>query len=92
MTRELLFASIISAVWLAVCFVFFGVLYIGIGRLIDPSGLMQFENAWGVLQYGNGVSIPRLSLFVFGTAMFLACVPLNYYWLRRCRRAGEESM
>ena len=90
MTRELIMATAISAVWLATCFVVSGVLYITAGRLIDPSGLMQFENAMGVLQYSDGISIPRLSLVVFGSCMFLACLPINYYWLRRLKRGDDD--
>ena len=90
MTRELIFASVVSAIWLATCLVCTAVLYVSLGRLLDPSGLMQFEHAWGTLHYSHGVSISRLSLFVIGTGMFLACLPINYYWMRRC--AGTKAV
>ncbi len=91
MAKKLLFASAVNAAWLAICFLVFGVLYIGIGFWIDPTGLMQFENAWGTLHYGSCISIPRILIFGFGASMFFACVPVNYYWLKRLTREKEHE-
>ena len=92
MTKELIFSSIVSAAWLAICFLLFGVLYIGIGFLIDPTGLMQFEDAWGMVRYGDNISISRVSLYFFGVSMFFAGIPINYYWLKRLNRERRDQL
>ncbi len=81
--KQLVVISIVSAMWLALCFVALGFIYIGIGYLFDPSGLMQFEDRWGHYHLAGRMSIPKLSVFVYGIAMFIASLPINYYWIRR---------
>ena len=71
MKKEVLFASMISTVWIVMSFVVFGVCYFLLGEVVGHFKLMQLENAWGVLEYVPGLTIGRLALVELGLFMFL---------------------
>ncbi len=89
MMRELILATFVSAVWLTLVFLFFGALHGLVAAPVGPIQLMEWEEALGRLYLRNGVSIARISLWIYGAAMFAAVLPVNYYWMRRLRRASD---
>lgn len=89
MLRELILATALSAVWLTLSFLFFGVVHGVIGSLVGPIELMVWEDSLGRIDLWNGVSIARISLWIYGLAVFVAVLPVNYYWMRRLRSTSD---
>ncbi len=90
MKRELLVASFTSTAWILISFVFFAICYHLIGEFIGHFKLMEFERLLGEIEYVDGLTIPRLALVELGCFMFIANIPINYYWMRRLKQQSEE--
>lgn len=91
MRNELLLSSTVAAGWLALCFLAFGALYSLSAMALGPETFFAFERSLGSIDVGHGISIERMSLIVCGVSMVVACIPVNYYWLRRETRAREDG-
>lgn len=86
MYRELFVATLTAAVWLTLCFLLFGMLYGLAGTVIGPARLMMWEASLGQVRLPYGVTISRISVWLYGLAVFAAVLPVNFYWLRRLHR------
>ncbi len=89
MTRELLFATVVSAAWLTLCFLAFGFLYAMLSGIVGPFRLMAWEGMFGHIDLGFGATVARGALWMYGVAMFAALAPVNYYWLGRLHRENS---
>ncbi|MDX1739792.1 MAG: hypothetical protein R3178_00800 [Rhodothermales bacterium] len=89
MLRELILATVVSSIWLTLNFLFFGALHGFVGSLVGPLELMAWEESLGRIYLWNGVSIARISLWLYGLVVFAGVLPVNYYWMRRLRRPSE---
>lgn len=87
MKRELLLATTLSAVWISMSFLLFGGLYTSLPKLIGWGRFNRFENSLGQIDVFGDAEMAWVSLLVFGAVMFVTCVPINYYWLRRLEDA-----
>jgi len=86
MNREVVLATVVSATWLSICFVSFGVLY-SIMVAVGGAKFLELEQASGWIDLVHGASISRLSLGAYVGAMLLATFPINLYWSRRLNRS-----
>ncbi len=92
MHRELFVSTILSALWLSVCFVAFGFLYGLISKIVGPFRLMAWEGAFGQIEMlGGSISIGRVSIWAYSVLMIGACLPINRYWQRRLEDARSGS-
>ncbi len=86
MKRELVLASVVAATWLTLSFLAFGLLYGFAGSVVGPLKLMAWEESLGRIYLWNGMSIARLSVWLYGALVFAVVLPINYYWLRRLEK------
>jgi hypothetical protein len=89
MFRELLLSTVLAATWLTLSFLLCGVLYGLAGSLFGPFQLMAWEESLGTIRLWNGMSIGRVSVWMYGIAVFVSVLPVNYYWLRRLHRQSQ---
>ncbi len=87
MLRELILATVVSSIWLTLNFLFFGAVHGFVGALVGPLELMVWEESLGRIHLWNGVSIARISLWLYGLVVFVGVLPVNVYWMRRLRTA-----
>ncbi len=89
MARELVLSTLVSVVWLTMCFMCFGALYALLGDALGLQRMVELEHALGRIQL-PGTSIGRVSLLFFGCAMVVGSLPINLYWLKRLRRDADS--
>ncbi|MBT8399750.1 MAG: hypothetical protein KJO98_04680 [Rhodothermia bacterium] len=89
MTRELVLSTVLSVVWLSMCFMGFGALYALLGDVLGLQRMMEIEHALGRIKL-PGTSISRVSLLFFSTAMVVGSLPINLYWLKRLRKDRDS--
>jgi hypothetical protein len=83
MHRELVLSSFVAAGWLSLCFLVFGTLFSLSAVLLGPGAFFSFLDSLGTIHLGPSIQIERVSLLMYGACMVLACIPVNYYWLKR---------
>jgi hypothetical protein len=83
MLRELVLSSVVAATWLTLAFLDFGLAYGLLGWLVGTIELIAWEGSLGRIYLWNGVSIARVSVWLYGAVVFAAVLPVNYYWIRR---------
>ena len=89
MTRELILATFVSTIWLTLSFLFFGMIHGLMGSIVGPIQLAAWEETLGRIYLWNGVSIARISLWWYGASVFVAVLPVNYYWMRRLQKSAR---
>ncbi len=89
MTRELVLSTVLSVVWLSMCFMCFGALYALLGEALGLQRLLEIEQVLGRIKL-PGTSISRVSLLFFSVAMVVGSLPINLYWLKRLHRARDS--
>lgn len=83
MTRDLFLSTILSAIWISICFVGFGTLYSLTPQIIGIEGFFRLEGSLGHLELVGHNRIPWAGLLYFGIAMVFASAPINFYWSKR---------